>query len=329
MFTDGKFYTPSGKARFVPINECAAKQQPTAELPFILNTGRIRDQWHTMAITGRTPRLFQHRDEPFVELNAQDAAGLHISEGDLVRLHNSLGEYIGRARLVDDAQRQGEVFVPMHWNSIFSAKGRMGVLLEPVTDPFSGQPESKHGRVKVEPLNPAWQGWLMCKDKLPDSLPVKYWSKVPKTNATLYYLADTQAMDDAIAWCNEHLGEVDIWLEDSASKSFRAAGLNHDKLNWSFFVMPYGEIPSTQWLETLFTDMELTKDQRRYILSVTGCELEDPGQLICSCYQVGSNAIEAAIAEGCHSLEQLGSQLKCGTNCGSCIPELNAMLAKA
>ncbi|MGH1460431.1 MAG: molybdopterin-dependent oxidoreductase [Neptuniibacter sp.] len=328
MFTDGRFFTPSGKARFVPIQSSLPVQQPTEEYPYILNTGRIRDQWHTMAITGRTPRLFQHRDEPFVELNQADATALKIFEGDLVRISNSLGEYVGRARVVGSEQRKGEIFVPMHWTSIFSSQGRMGVLIEPVTDPLSGQPESKHGRVKVEPLNPRWQGWLMCRKDLKSDLPVKYWSKVPKQDASLYYLADTEDLKSGIEWCKQNLGELDIWLEDKGSNSFRAAGLDGEKLEWAFFVMPYGQIPSTKWLEEMFDKTEVSLDERRYLLSVTGCELEDPGELICSCYQVGSNAIEDAISMGCKSVDELGTKLKCGTNCGSCIPELNALLAK-
>ena len=326
MFSDGKFFTPSGKARFVPIDECAPKQLPNPGAPFILNTGRIRDQWHTMAITGRASRLFQHRDEPFVELNQQDAAQQGINEGDLVRLRNQQGEYIGRARLLEGAQRAGEEFVPMHWNSIFSAKGRMGVLLEPVTDPLSGQPESKHGRVQVEPFKTAWQGWFICRDSLSQPLPIDYWSKVPKGNTEFYYLADSKPLTDPLTWCQEHLGEVDLWLEDQTAGSFRAASFDGDELAWAFFVMPYGQIPSTQWLESLFANNALSLEQRRYLLSMTGCEFEDPGQLICSCYQVGSRAIEDAVGQGCNSVQALGAKLKCGTNCGSCIPELNAML---
>jgi assimilatory nitrate reductase catalytic subunit len=328
MFTDGHYYTPSGRARFIAVQTTAPKQQPTDALPFILNTGRIRDQWHTMAITGRAARLFQHRAEPFVELCQQDAQRLGIEEGALVKISNPQGEFIGRARALKNEQRPGEVFVPMHWNGVFSAKGRMGVLIEPVTDPYSGQPESKHGRVKLEPMNPQWQGWLMCREPLQKQLPVAYWSRVPKKGATLYYLADSSELGDALAWCREQFGEIDIWLEDKGSQSFRAAGLEGEKLAWTFFVMPYGLIPSTQWLEEMFEKAEISMDERRYLLSVTGCELEDPGELICSCYQVGSHAIEDAISLGCDTVDALGAKLKCGTNCGSCIPELNALLQK-
>ncbi len=328
MFADGKFFTPSGKARFVSIDPKLPLQLPSEDTPFVMNTGRIRDQWHTMAMTGRTSRLFQHRDEPFVELNKADAFKLGVEEGELVKVSNFQAEYIGRARVVEDDQRRGEIFVPMHWNGQFSSKARMGALVQPKVDPLSGQPEGKHAVVKIDLLRPAWQGWLMCKEALTEALPVEYWSKVPKETASLYYLADTQELDDGLKWCREHLGEVDIWLEDKGSNSFRAAGLNGEQLEWAFFVMPYGQIPSTMWLEEMFAEAELSIDQRRYLLSVTGCELEDPGEMICSCYQVGSNAIEDAISQGCKSVDALGAKLKCGTNCGSCIPELNGLLAK-
>lgn len=327
MFSDGRFYTPSGKARFIPLSVVPPVQQPTKAYPYILNTGRIRDQWHTMATTGRTARLFQHRDEPFIDICPIDAEALHLSEGDLVRLSNDQGTYIGRARVVDD-QRQGEFFVPMHWNSVFSAKGLMSALIESVTDPMSGQPESKHGRVKAERLNPAWQGWLMTRDKLLKGVPTEYWSLVPKNESSFYYLADNKALENPLDWCQKYLGEVDIWLEDKSRDSFRAAGLEGERLEWAFFMMPYGEIPSTVWLDEMFAETELSLDQRRFLLSVTGCDIEDPGAMVCSCHQVGSHAIEEAIAEGCCSLEALGGKLKCGTNCGSCIPEINALISQ-
>ncbi|EAR61869.1 nitrate reductase [Neptuniibacter caesariensis] len=327
MFADGRFYTPSGKARFIPVTANKPKQLPTPELPYVMNTGRLRDQWHTMAMTGRTSRLFSHRDEPFVELCQADAQKEGIVEGELVKLSHPQGEYIGRARITDD-QRPGELFVPMHWNGEFSAKARMGVLLEPVTDPISGQPESKHGRVAIEALNPKWQGWFICQAEMKPDFPVTYWTRVPKKETEFYYLADTAELDDPLQWCRDKFGEVDIWLEDKAEQSFRAAGLQGEKLQWAFFIMPYGQIPSTGWLEEMFAETELSLDQRRFLLSVTGCEIEDPGSIICSCYQVGSNAIEDAISQGCCSAEALGEKLKCGTNCGSCIPELNALIAK-
>ena len=259
-------------------------------MPFVMNTGRIRDQWHTMTHTGRTSRLFQHREEPFVELNREDAEKLNIKESELVKLKNIQAEYIGRARIVDTDQRRGEIFVPMHWNKQFSAKARMGALVQPAVDPFSGQPEGKHAVVNVEPYNPAWEGWLITRKPLDDALPVEYWSRVPKESASLYYLADSNKIEDMRSWCQEQFGEIDIWLEDANQNSFRAAGLNGEQLEWAFFRMPYGQIPSTLWLEQLFAETEVNMDQRRFLLSVTGCELEDPGEIICSCYQVGSHA---------------------------------------
>lgn len=326
MFTDGRFYTPSGRARFIPIKVTEPVQQPTSDYPYKLNTGRIRDQWHTMAVSGRAARLFQHRDEPFVELCQSDANEEHIVDGELVKLSHPQGEFIGRARVVNIEQRSGELFVPMHWNNAFSSKGKMGALLESVTDPISGQPESKHGRVSIAALEPQWEGWLMCQTGAEVNLPVEYWSKVPKEGVNFYHLADTERLDNALEWCKKHLGDVDIWLEDKGTQSFRAAGLDGEQLRWAFFVMPYGQIPSTRWLEEMFAEQELSLDQRRFILSVTGCEIEDPGAIVCSCYQVGSNAINDAIAEGCCSVDALGEKLKCGTNCGSCIPELNGLI---
>lgn len=328
MFTDGRFFTPNKKARFLALQVTEPVQKVTPKYPYLLNTGRIRDQWHTMATSGRSARLFQHRDEPFVELSQLDANREGITDGELVKLTSFHGEFIGRARVMETEQRKGELFVPMHWNDSFSAKGKMGALLESVTDPISGQPESKHGRVKLAALKPKWQGWFMCRSHLAPSLPVEYWSKVPKGELNFYYMADTASIDDPLSWCQHNFGQADMWMEDKSAQSFRAAGFTGESLQWAFFIMPYDEIPSTAWFEGLFAAGDLSLDQRRFLLSVTGCELEDPGAIICSCFQVGSNAIDDAIAQGYNSIDRLGDRLKCGTNCGSCIPELNALIAR-
>ncbi|HET6375012.1 MAG TPA: molybdopterin-dependent oxidoreductase, partial [Methylocella sp.] len=76
MFTGWRFFTPSGRAKLIAVAEPAPAGEPCADFPFLLNTGRVRDQWHTMTRTGLSPKLGSHTPDPFVEVNPQDAARL-------------------------------------------------------------------------------------------------------------------------------------------------------------------------------------------------------------------------------------------------------------
>ena len=156
----------------------------------IMNTGRIRDQWHTMTRTGLARQLFQHRAEPFVELHPRDARDYGIEQHQLVQLSNPAlpeGSYTGRARITD-SQRPGELFVPMHWTRQFAGDGNMGSLIEPVTDPLSGQPESKHACVAIVPQKVAYYGTVLTSDTLRTDL-FDHWCRVGSDGGERYEVA--------------------------------------------------------------------------------------------------------------------------------------------
>lgn len=331
LFSDGRFFTPSGKAKFIATHSAEPLQQPNKALPYVINTGRIRDQWHTMAITGRAEKLFQHRDEPFIEISPKDAQREGIENGALIKLQHPQGVFIGRA-IISESQRKGELFVPMHWNRQFSGQGNVGNLIEPVVDALSGQPESKHGRASLERLDTQWQGWLFLREShrqaqsfQPETL---YWARTPRQQQQFFYLADQRPLSEMLATLGEKLGGATVYLEDPSAGYYRAASVHQGELQWVFAVMPFEEIPSSEWLGEQFAETQITTEAQKWLLSLTGATQEDKGQIICSCYQVGEHAIQQRIAEGCRDLEGLGQLLKCGTNCGSCIPEINQLLAR-
>ncbi|MCP1327669.1 molybdopterin oxidoreductase family protein, partial [Halomonas sp. 707D4] len=187
LFEKGEFATPSGRARLVAVTPREPAQALSTRYPLRLNTGRIRDQWHTMTRTARAPRLMNHRAEPFVELHPDDAARAGLENQDLARLGAPGGEYRARVR-VSNAQRRGEAFVPMHWSDEFTGAGRSGALLAGYTDPVSGQPETKHGAVSVRPLGDVWQATLMIRDGAePKSTAwqaLDYWARIPIAGCT-------------------------------------------------------------------------------------------------------------------------------------------------
>ena len=170
-FADGQFFTEDRRARFIPIEP---KKDIVDEHLLRLNTGRVRDHWHTMTRTGKSPRLSAHRSEPYCEVHPKDASELHIVEDDLVRLSSEHGDVIVRAKL-SDSQQQGSVFVPMHWNDETAANARIDRVIASVVDPHSGQPASKHMPVTLERINMNVHGFAMLRDK-PSELNFPYWS---------------------------------------------------------------------------------------------------------------------------------------------------------
>ncbi|WP_151671478.1 nitrate reductase [Nitrincola schmidtii] len=325
LFCDGQFYTPSGKARLIPICSQDPIQCLTQDQPLRLNTGRIRDQWHTMTRTGRAASLFRHRYEPFIELHPENARMHNLEDMDLATLTNSQGHFTGRVR-VTKAQRFGEAFVPMHWTESFSSEGRCNSLIQSVADPISGQPESKQGAVKLSKYKTAWQARLLTTKALPVNLR-GYWARVPQENSMGYVLADTLLPTNWNDWCLKHLGKkADMQLESNPTGTLHAYALENGRLLWLLLVSPFNIFPEFKDLDRQFARSTLTDSQKLNLLKSDPSTT--PAELICSCFQVDDYSIRKSIQTGCDSIEMLGKTLQCGTNCGSCIPELKALLAQ-
>ncbi|SEM05040.1 nitrate reductase [Halomonas daqiaonensis] len=338
LFEDGRFATPDGLARLLPVRPRAPAQSLSEARPLRLNTGRVRDQWHTMTRTGRAPRLMNHRAEPFIEVHPDDAASHGIVDRQLARLQGAGGDYLARIR-VSNGQRPGEVFVPMHWTDQFSGRARMGSLLEGHVDPLSGQPESKHGAVELAPFRPGWEATLMVADEssLGDDLVDEsaYWARIPLSRCQRWQLAGEPGdIRDWLVWLADHLSPAPtLWSEDPACGRLRAAGLDQGCLRWWLMVGPPAELPGLAWLDERFNEAArgeaLEIGNRRRLLA--GCDdgAGDSGPLVCSCHQVAQGVIVSAIRKGDASVEALGARLACGTQCGSCIPELKSLIEES
>ncbi len=334
LFGEGRFCTPSGKARFVPVEPRLPAALPNDDFPFVLNTGRVRDQWHTMSRTGKAPRLTDHSPEPYAEIHPDDAARAGIEEGALVHLFSRHGEVVVRARL-NEGQRRGAVFVPMHWSDRYSSSGRIDALIGAETDPFSGQPEFKHTPVRMVPYTPAWHGFILTRRQL-DLSRLTYWVEARGDGFYRYEIAGEQPPEDWPAWARELLcaREPEVnWIEylDKGARRYRGVRMVGDRVESCIFIAPRHDLPPRSWLAGLFAKEALDDNERKgLLLGKPPAGQKDVGRIVCACFSVGVNTLMEAIRDqNLKSVEEIGAALKAGTNCGSCIPELKSLLAEA
>lgn len=334
LFSDGRFAHADGRARFVPTSARAPAHKADGEYPLILNTGRVRDQWHTMTRTGRAPKLADHVPEPFVDLHPHDALLAGVREGNLARVSSRWGSMVARVRMTGGIAR-GSVFVPIHWNGQFASDARVGAVVNPVVDPVSGEPEFKHTPVMVEPFDVAWHGFVLSRRAL-DTDDATWWTRIQGKQFVRYELAGRQQLGSVHDWARKLLGVDDPhadWLEyeDKTARVYRAVHVVDDRIEACVFLSPRPDLPSRNWLAGLFAQARLEDLDRAGVLLGQPIEAgADVGPTVCSCFGVGRNTICDAIrTKGLQSTGEITACLKAGGNCGSCVPELKRLLVEA
>ncbi|NQW02138.1 MAG: molybdopterin-dependent oxidoreductase [Rhodospirillales bacterium] len=325
LFGDGRYYTASGRANIVPV--APARGQPDKGL--LLNTGRIRDQWHTMTRTGRSARLSSHQPEPFVEINSHDAAACGLDDGDLAEVYNQKGSLIVRA-LISSQQRPGSVFVPMHWTDQFASKARVNTLASADLDPVSGQPALKSSRVRIRPFAAQWYGFAATLNK-PRFADIDYWAVSVARQGWRAELAGKAGCGDGSLLARRLFGPAFSQKQictytDESSGIYRYAAVEDNKLIGVLFVDRKPLCLSRNWVaEQMGGDIS----DLSILAGRTNANQPDPGPVVCACFGVGVNQITRAITEaGCTGTAEIGALLQAGTNCGSCLPEIRALLSQ-
>ncbi|GAB3628910.1 nitrate reductase [Pandoraea terrae] len=334
LFGDGRFAHAGERARFIPTPARAPVHATDGEYPLVLNTGRVRDQWHTMTRTGRAPKLADHVPEPFVDLHPQDALLAGVREGGLARVSSRWGSMVARVRMSGGIAR-GSVFVPIHWNGQFASDARVGAVVNPVVDPVSGEPEFKHTPVMVEPFGVAWHGFVLSRHAL-NTDEATWWTRIQGKQFVRYELAGRQQLGAVHDWARKLLGVDDPhadWLEyqDATARVYRAVHVVDDRIEACIYLSPRPELPSRNWLAGLFGQDRLEDiDRASVLLGQPITAGADVGPTVCSCFGVGRNTICDAIrTQGLQSTGEITACLKAGGNCGSCVPELKRLLAEA
>jgi assimilatory nitrate reductase catalytic subunit len=328
FFANGGFYTKDGRANFVSTLWRAPVSKTTAEFPLILNTGRVRDQWHTMTRSGKSARLMSHAPEPFVQIHPDDAAVFNCADKGLAIIKSNNGQAVIRI-MYDTDQRPGSVFVPIHWTDQFASNARVDALIAANTDPISGQPEFKYTPVSVTPYNAEWHGYAVVSAR-PKKIDAEYWTAAPIKNGWRIELAGQKVQEPLFLVQQIFGGRVPpaqaeiVTYSDSISGDARYAAFTQDQCVGAAFFSKTQLSLARDWLTEQVGNTGFSGPSRLRILSgqPSGAE-QDRGNIVCACFNVGQNEIASAIVVGnCRTVSSIGVALKAGTNCGSCRSEI-------
>jgi assimilatory nitrate reductase catalytic subunit len=327
FFAEGGFFASDFKARFIAPEIPALRTETTAARPLRLNTGRIRDQWHTMTRTGMSPRLGQHLPEPFVEVHPDDAARYGVADGDFARVATDYGQCTLRVA-VSARQQRGMLFAPIHWSEANATGARVGSLVAPITDPFSGQPENKATPASIAPYEYVFRGFALSRQ--PIEFPAHAWvARVAVNGGHGYLFADNADLRGWQSWLRTNATDDLAEYRDFGGGVYRASSFDGDRIDTCLFIGPAHDAGDWNVVKELFAADALGSDQRRMLLSGKSADgLANTGPVVCACFGVGRNTICDTIAAGAHSAAEIGAKLKAGTNCGSCIPELKRLIAQ-
>ncbi|MBC3882437.1 molybdopterin-dependent oxidoreductase [Undibacterium sp. LX40W] len=368
LYTTAQFATENGRAKFIPTAYIAPSEKVSARYPFLLNTGRLRDQWHGMSRTGTVAQLFAHAPEPSVQLAASDMQARFITEGDLIEISNARGKIILPANQ-SDSLHSGQVFIPMHWGQEFTgghhlnqdqmSSEHLGVnaLTTSAFDPSSKQPELKLAHVKINKIDLAWRflavTWISEEELLEVQQNLRqFYSDFSYASCTLFGRGE----DAGIVFRGAHtetinadrfqallqLLQIDssdnLRYEDKARSASRHIRLqqNHNTRTIRSYALT-GDISAESWLSPLLHTKEpIIQSAALLQKNASLGNLKSPAStIVCSCMNVSREKIQDALLNRSQiaialapsdKLKLLQNQLACGTNCGSCLPEVRKLI---
>ncbi|MGY8903469.1 MAG: nitrate reductase [Burkholderiales bacterium] len=359
LYEDGMFPTTDGKAKFANTVYQPLAEPRESRYPFSLTTGRLRDQWHGMTRTGTLGKLFGHVAEPSVEMNPQDMARRLLKNGDLVHVTSKRGS------IVVPVQGSNEIgfsqaFIAMHWGEEFlsgcsstgDALAGVNALTTSAFCPSSKQPELKHAAVKILKAELPWNllavAWLPDNSALASREELKALMRLfPFASCTpfgqtrsglLFRAAGHAAAPDAVLVNIERLlglasAEV-LHYADKRKGQRRTMRLarHADAVHLEGFLLS-GDTTAEVWIKALL-QQELPAQAYGRLLLVPGAKapvaVQSRGKQVCSCLNVSDIAITQFLAQ-CEGTDEtrlglLQTALKCGTSCGSCVPQLKRMV---
>jgi assimilatory nitrate reductase catalytic subunit len=329
FFADGKFYTPDGKGRFIAPEFPALREKQSEEFPLRLNTGRVRDQWHSMTRTGKSVRLASHIAEPFVEVHPKDARSAGLIDGDFARLTTAYGDCVLKV-VVSEGQREGSLFAPIHWSDATASSARIGSLVTPRTDPHSGQPEMKATPAAIAPVDLPVRGFLRSRRNI--ELPKDtWWVRIATANGPELRIATQR---DVLFWhefAQRTLGQDAQLVEqiDSTQGIYRAAAFVDGEFDGCLSVGPGDSALRWDGLTALIANGAPKDGSSSIAPSVSAVVEDNDGPMVCACIGVGLETIRTCLRGGhAASVADVSKATGAGSSCGSCLPELKRIVAR-
>ncbi|MFH4572567.1 molybdopterin-dependent oxidoreductase [Vibrio diabolicus] len=317
-FADGIYSHPDGKARFVVTSELPQRLERTKG--WWLNTGRQRDQWHTMTRTGHIAHLAASELEPTVYMNTLSATQNRLKAGQLTKLFqptSNTGIYAKVA--IDEGLGFQELFMSMHWAGRYGGESSVNAIVNSVKDPISGQPAFKSSYVEVQDAAVKTYGMFIGTQF--DSGKFLYSAFQAESNLGIWRFAHDKRPKKQ-SFCRTEKSRritIDIaqgWL-----------AVDYDLVG-DVRIIRSVLVVSSEPIQTDYTNftgligkpMELSQ-----LLTIT--QSQSSAKLVCSCFRVTDKQIHDAMEkQDCTSLTQLQNKLKCGTNCGSCVSQIKQMV---
>jgi assimilatory nitrate reductase catalytic subunit len=354
LYADHVFATPDGRARFAPARYTPVAERVDARYPFRLNTGRLRDQWHGMSRTGTVATLFAHAPEPAVELNGADALRRGLVAGDLVRVESRRGAVVMPVA-ISAVGKPGTAYLPMHWGSATLA-GRDSTGINAVTAkaccPTSRQPELKHAAVRIVKVDLPWKfavfgypfddaGLMALRDGVRALAGHFDYASVvlvggARGGVFMRAAAAEPVAADVVAAIDRLFGldaACVVRYDDPRRAIARRVRIDGSRI---IAVRLAGDIAAEAWLrDWLVTGQDVSAMRAHLLVPYAGAPAgyRTRGRIVCSCHGVTETQLRAAIAECAGPpnavLAAIQSDLRCGTGCGSCLPEVRALIDTA
>jgi assimilatory nitrate reductase catalytic subunit len=366
LYEDGRFVFDDGRARFAAVKPLPLAEARDVRHPYSLTTGRLRDQWHGMSRTGTLGRLFGHTSEPAIELHPRDLDRLGVVPGDLLQVTSRRGSIVLPAQ-PSDAMAPMQAHIAMHWGAEAlggsSASGRalagVNTLTIAAFCPTSKQPELKHCAVKLIKAELPWKmlalAWLPqaraheVRAALRELMPLfPYAACVPFGRepdaqgrlGLLWRAAAHEPAAEAVLVRIEALLALDnphaLRYVDGKRGLRRTIALHgsDDAMRVRAFLLA-GQTEAEPWLRALLVDDQPAQVYGRALLRAGA---KPPGALpirspqVCTCHDVSEGRIREALAKISGAPDErmahLQRQLRCGTECGSCLPALKRLVAE-
>jgi assimilatory nitrate reductase catalytic subunit len=220
------------------------------------------------------------------------------------------------------------LFAPIHWSEETAATARVGALVAPFTDPFSGQPENKATPASIVSYEYVFRGFALSRARL-ELPPQVWWTRVAVAGGYGYLFADNADLAGWQTWLRSVASGDLAEYKDLGGGVYRAASFAEERIATCLFIGPARDAGDWDVVKSLFALDALSEDQRRMLLSGKSIDgLESRGPIVCACFGVGRVTLCDAIAAGAGTAAEIGARLKAGTNCGSCIPEMKRLIAQ-